>query len=204
MRSSKTFLLKFSTVGIYNSRLIPNSFYLDIITKSLIIIFLHTLFTSCLIGQNSYNQEFDKIFIPGGLFIMGNDSGEIQERPAHEVFIDDFFLKKTEVTFNEYDLFCEEMFIPKPPDFGWGRGNKPVIMINYYDAKSFCNWLSNRTGKIIRLPTEAEYEYVSMDANYKSKFIYAGSDNIDDVACYYKNSGFETCSVATKNPNLLG
>lgn len=163
-----------------------------------------SIFLSILIGQNSYKQDIDKIFIPGGLFIMGNDSGEVQERPAHKVYIDDFYLKKTEVTFDEFDIFCEEKGISKPPDLGWGRGNRPVIMINYYEAKSFCKWLSEKTGKLIRLPTEAEYEYASKGGNYKSKLIYAGSNNIDDVASYYKNTNFKTSFVAIRKPNQLG
>ena len=165
---------------------------------------LSCIIISLLIGQTSHDKEADKILVSGGSFFMGNDSGESQEKPSHEVIIDDFYIKKTEVTFKEYDFYCEEMTIPKPPDMGWGRGNKPVIMINYFEAKSFCEWLSNKTGKIIRLPTEAEYEYASKGANHKSQYIYSGSDNISDVACFYKNSDFKTCTVATKKPNQIG
>ena len=44
---------------------------------------------------------------------------------------------------------------------------------NYFEAKSFCEWLSNKTGKIIRLPTEAEYEYASKGANHKSQYTHS-------------------------------
>ncbi len=171
--------------------------------KKLNIILNYILF-SLLIGQAGYDQELDNIFITGGSFFMGNDSGESQEIPSHEVIIDDFYIKKTEVTFKEYDFYCEEMNISKPLDMGFGRGNRPVIMISYFEAKSFCKWLSNKTGRLIRLPTEAEYEYASRGGNQKSQYIYAGSDHISDIACYYKNSGFKTCMVATKKPNQLG
>ena len=48
-----------------------------------------------------------------------------------------------------------------PADEGWGRGQRPVINVNWYDAQAYVKWLSEMTGKNYRLLSEAEWEYVA-------------------------------------------
>ncbi len=98
------------------------------------------------------------VSIPAGRFTMGSteteknrDADEVQ----HEVNISAFRMSKYEVTFTQYDKFCEATGRQKPNDNGWGRGNRPVINVNWYDAVAFAKWI----GKGVRLPTEAEWEY---------------------------------------------
>jgi formylglycine-generating enzyme required for sulfatase activity len=98
--------------------------------------------------------------IPAGEFMMGSNfsEGEQDERPAHAVYLDEYHISKYEVTFAQYDKYCEETGKAKPDDNGWGRGNRPVINVTWDDARIFCDWLSRKTSKKIHLPSEAQWE----------------------------------------------
>lgn len=98
--------------------------------------------------------------IPGGEFLMGDNfnEGESDEQPMHAVFLSEYYISKYEVTFEQYDRFCEETGRYKPDDQNWGRGNRPVITVSRADTDRFCEWLSLKTGKRIVLPTEAQWE----------------------------------------------
>ncbi|MBW6513110.1 MAG: formylglycine-generating enzyme family protein [Desulfuromonadaceae bacterium] len=99
------------------------------------------------------------VYIPGGTFIMGDPSGKDPFAvPAHEVTVKPFYLGKYEVTFAEYDKFARETKRDLPDDMGWGRGIRPVINVTWHDAVAFTKWLSKKTGKTFRLPSEAEWE----------------------------------------------
>jgi formylglycine-generating enzyme required for sulfatase activity len=100
------------------------------------------------------------IRIPQGEFLMGdnfNEGGD-NEQPVHAVYLDEYFISKYEVTFEQFDKYCEVVGFPKPDDNGWGRGNRPVINVTGGTVASFCDWLSLKTGKNIHLPTEAQWE----------------------------------------------
>lgn len=91
------------------------------------------------------------IDIPEGKFSMG--SSEWENEAQHLVKLNAFKMTKYEVTFEQYDLFCEATGRIKPDDQGWGRGNMPVINVSWYDATAFAEWIG------CRLPTDAEWEY---------------------------------------------
>jgi len=103
------------------------------------------------------------IQIKGGSFLMGDltGRGEAFERPAHEVTVKDFYIGKYELTFAEYDKYCDETGAVKPDDEGWGRNNRPVINVSWEDAVKFASWLSKKNKRIFRLPSEAEWEYAA-------------------------------------------
>lgn len=82
--------------------------------------------------------------------------------------------------------------------------NHPVLYVSWNDANEFCKWLSRKTGKTFRLPTEAEWEYAARGGNKSKGYKYAGSNNSDDVAWHFDNSGNITHPVKTKMPNELG
>ena len=95
-----------------------------------------------------------------GIFSMGDnfDEGEPDELPVHNVWLDNYSISRYEVTFEQYDYFCEETQREKPDDNGWGRGNLPVINVSWEDARDFCNWLANKIDKNVHIPTEAQWE----------------------------------------------
>ena len=116
----------------------------------------------------------------------------------------DFNISETEITFAQFDKFCEETGYSKPYDKGWGRGTRPVKNVNVEDANKFCEWLSEKTGRVIRLPEEDEWEFAARGGNKSNGYEYSGSDNLDNVGWYDDNSGNKTHEVGTKKPNELG
>jgi len=112
--------------------------------------------------QTISGVNIDMVFIKAGTFTMGSPPSEVDrsdDEKQHQVTLSAFYMSKYEVTFDQYDAFCDAKGKEKPSDNGWGRGNRPVINVSWYDAVAYCEWLSNETGKTYRLPTEAEWEY---------------------------------------------
>ncbi len=65
-----------------------------------------------------------------------------------------------EVTMAEWDAcFNDKGCTSKPGDNGWGRANRPVMMVSWNDAEEYVHWLSEKTGQAYRLPSESEWEY---------------------------------------------
>ena len=80
----------------------------------------------------------------------------------------------------------------------------PVKTVTWYDCQEFVSRLNRLTGRTFRLPTEAEWEYAARGGNQSLHYKYSGSNNIDEVAWYFNNSGSSTHAVGTKSPNELG
>ncbi|RUM51251.1 MAG: sulfatase-modifying factor protein [Marinomonas sp.] len=142
-------------------------------------------------------------------FQMGdiNGSGDENESPVHEVNIPTgFYFSKNEVTFDQYDRFVAATGRMPPPDNGWGRANRPVINVSWYDAKAYTAWLSEQTGAEYRLPTEIEWEY-SARAGSTTAYWY-GNDvkpgySVCD-SCGSQWDGVSTAPVASQASNPLG
>jgi formylglycine-generating enzyme required for sulfatase activity len=125
------------------------------------------------------------VVIPSGEFKMGSED-TIYEKPVHRVVIPNAFaIGRREVTFDEWDL-CVAAGACKyrPDDRGWGRGNRPVIDVSWDDAHDFVSWMTQKTGKKYRLPSEAEWEYAAR-AGTESPFwwgrtLIKGSANCED------------------------
>jgi formylglycine-generating enzyme required for sulfatase activity len=105
------------------------------------------------------------VVIPAGRFDMGSPANEADrtagEGPRHAVSIArPFALSRTEVTFEAWDACAAAGACPKAVD-GWGRGAMPVVDVSWDGAQNYVAWLSQRTGKPYRLPTEAEWEYAA-------------------------------------------
>jgi len=114
-------------------------------------------------------REIEWVRIPAGEFNMGDNfnEGEADEQPVHLVYLDEYYISKYEITFAQWDKFCEETGRAKQHDgkligsvFGesWGRGLMPVINITWNDANAYCKWLSQKNGENVKLPTEAQWE----------------------------------------------
>lgn len=105
--------------------------------------------------------EPEMIVIPAGEFQMGCITGSGNEQPVHRVVIDEFAIGRFAVTNRLYQPFAEDTGHQAPPGWSDPRFNhpdQPVTTVNWFDAMAYCEWLSKKTNKSYRLPTEAEWE----------------------------------------------
>ncbi len=89
------------------------------------------------------------VFVDGGEYMMGNalyDHDGMENAPPFPVRLSPFSISKHETTFEEYDAFCKATGRELPDDRGWGRGKRPVVSLDWYDAVEYCNWLSEASG----------------------------------------------------------
>jgi formylglycine-generating enzyme required for sulfatase activity len=173
---------------------------------------------------------FDMVPIPGGTFLMGSPPDEKgrsdDEGPQHPVQVHPFWMGKCETTWDEYDLYwksgkpgekdapgtpqlaADAITRPTPPysdeTFGHGREGHPVLCITHHAAMEYCRWLSQKTGKAYRLPTEAEWEWAAR-AGTKTGYSF-GSDPaaLGDYAWFADNAEDVTHEVGKKKPNPWG
>jgi formylglycine-generating enzyme len=111
--------------------------------------------------SDSVATEPKLVLIPEGWFLMGSESGQDCERPVHRVWIDSFRLAATQVTNAEYERFLRATSALLPPfwsDPNFNHPQQPVAGASWFEAMRYCEWLSARTGRNYRLPTEAEWE----------------------------------------------
>lgn len=147
---------------------------------------------------------FEMVAVEGGSFIMGATAEQgrdarSDERPAHQVTLDDYYIGKTEVT----QALWQAVMGDNPSYF---KGDDlPVESISLIDCQEFINRLNQLTGQSFRLPTEAEWEYAARGGKKSRGYKYSGSNSIDEVAWCDEEWGIgSTHPVATKQPNELG
>ena len=147
--------------------------------------------------------QFNMIAVEGGTFTMGatpeqgSDAYE-REKPTHQVTLSNYYIGETEVT----QALWQAVIGNNPSNF---KGdNLPVEYISWDDCQEFIKKLNVLTGKNFRLPTEAEWEFAARGGKKSRGYKYSGSNNIDGVAWYGDNSGYETHTVKTKQANELG
>jgi len=106
--------------------------------------------------------EPQMVRIPAGEFLMGSEEYE-DEKPPHKVTLDEYYIGKYPVTNREYQAFVKETRC-KPPQHWEGenyppeKAEHPVTHVSWRDAMAYCQWLSEKTKKQYRLPSEAEWE----------------------------------------------
>lgn len=160
----------------------------------------------------------ERVSVGGGSFRMGDllGDGDADEQPVRRVTLKPFAMSAHEITFAQYDAYAELTGRPKPADGGMGRGRMPVSNITWFEAVRFCEWLSKRTGKTVRLPTEAEWEYAARNGGEVVRYpwgnVFEGYQlNYDDRGRYFNQNGRQTddgyatkAPVGTYPPNDLG
>lgn len=171
--------------------------------KKLIILFSLSFFAF----TGKAQQYPQMITVEGGSFEMGDEQGigEANEQPVHTVTLKTFTIAKTETTVLQWKTYCNATgrSMPQTPSWGW-IDNHPVVNVSWDDAVAYCDWMSDKTGKLYRLPTEAEWEYAARGGKQSKGYKYSGGQSIDGSGWYKENSGSGTKEVATKSPNELG
>jgi len=108
-------------------------------------ILITTILASFLITHAQKTSDIDFIYIEGGYYIQGKtDSQEGKYLPSRKVYLDDFYIATKEVPISLYSIFCQEQAWPMPIDIDESKQNHPISNISWYDAVSFCNWLSQK------------------------------------------------------------
>ncbi len=174
---------------------------------------------------------FDMVPIPAGTFTMGSPESEKgrgkDEGPQHPVELKAFWMAKCPVTWDEYDIYRKEKGLkhnedfdkirkkdpdaitgPTPPyvdaTYGHGREHFPALCMTHHAAMEYCRWLSVKTGKAYRLPTEAEWEYAARAGTKTAYFFGDDEKKLEDYAWFDDNSKDHTHPVGTKKPNPWG
>lgn len=152
--------------------------------------------------------SFEMVPVPGGP--VQHDGREVRVEPFH--------VARTETTWDLYDVFALGLDAPKnpgaaadaiarpsqpygAPDYGWGHAGYPAISVTRAAAEAFCVWLSKKTGRPYRLPTEAEWIHAaSLAAGGPAVPV----DRADTIAWHRGNASGRTHPVASKQPDALG
>lgn len=149
------------------------------------------------------------------------------EKPKRLAKMNDFFIEEHEVTNRQFAVFLNEEGMNQPENvLLWiaigGQNTKitffeeknfyypipnfeehPVITVSWYGAVAYCKWLSQKTGKKYRLPSEVEWEYAARGGNLSEGYIFAGSNNPDNVA-WFRDNTQSPQKVKSKSPNEIG
>ena len=134
------------------------------------------------------------------------DRGGKNAKPIRHVEIAPFALAKTEVTFEQYDVFARATNRRLPSDQGWGRESRPVVEVNWRDARADVVWLSKKTGLSYRLPSEAEWECAA-EAGTQTKYRWGDSlvkNKANCKGCGSRWDGAKTAPVASFVANAFG
>lgn len=171
------------------------------------------------------------VFLKGGCFQMGDTfgDGDKEERPVHDVCLNDFYFGRNEVRVGDFRKFVNETGYRTEAESGDGcftyRGDKwekdrnanwrkpgfaiddrhSVVCVSWNDSMAFIDWLKRKTGKQFRLPTEAEWEYAARSGGKREKWSGTSSEGeLGQYAWHMGNSGSRMHAVGEKRPNGLG
>jgi formylglycine-generating enzyme required for sulfatase activity len=164
---------------------------------------------NCSRGPKPLNDGHgDYVLVPEGEFMMGDnfDEGNADEIPVHTVYLDAYYIGKYKVTNGEYGKFIDDggyvlseywsaggfgEYGNEPEHWNSmkdrgggiaGHENYPVVGVSWFEAMAYCRWLSSKTGKNYRLPTEAEWEKAARGTDQRR---YAWGNEIDKSYANY-------------------
>ncbi|NQT52870.1 formylglycine-generating enzyme family protein [bacterium] len=120
--------------------------------------------------------------------------------PADPARIDNLALAKLYAV----DAIASPSVVYGDQTMGWGTGKQPAIGVSWLNAVNFCRWLSQKTGKKYRLPTEAEWEYACRAGTTTAYSFGEDDSDIDDYAWYEDNADEQAHPVGEKKPNPWG
>ena len=123
------------------------------------------------------------VTIPAGKFLMGSENGDDNEKPVHNVYLAKFQIGKYEVTNRQYAQCVKSGICVGTSDVGKGKDLHPAVNVTWYDAKSYCEWVSGR------LPSEAEWEKAARGTDGRT---YPWGENIDCLLANYHSKDDRT------------
>ena len=157
--------------------------------------------------DNKVFKEPEMVFVEGGTFLMGCSTSQQGadcydwEKPVHKVSVSSFSIGKYEITQKQW----RDVMDSDPPDLSHKRCDEcPVESVSWDDIQLFLQKTNEKTKKKYRLPTENEWEFAALGGNKSKKYIYSGSDTIDNVAWYSENSTLKSHPVGQLKSNELG
>ena len=144
--------------------------------------------------------QFTMKYVEGGTFTMGATAeqgsyAESDEKPAHNVTLDSYYIGETEVT----QALWRAVMGSNPSNFE--ESKLPVESVSWNDCLEFIRKLNQITGQTFSLPTEAQWEFAARGGNLSQDYKYAGGNDLYSVAWYAVNSSGQTHPVAQKQPN---
>ena len=139
--------------------------------------------------------------VQGGCFNMGNDAGEVKQRPRHEVCVDSFYMGRHEVT----QAAWQKIMGTNVSQFAACGPDCPVENVSWNDVQNYLKQLNARTGVAYRLPTEAEWEFAARSGGRDEAWAGTASESqLAEYAWFEQNSGATTHKVGQKKANGLG
>lgn len=175
-----------------------------------------------LVFPESLPVDLEFVFVNGGSFMMGSEGNNVDESPVHYVTLSSYYISTTEVTNAMYAQFlnasnadslgqvrgrqyilisdeaCQVVYEDGRFVAKAGYEDYPVVFVYSQGAIAFCSWLG------MQLPTEAQWEFAARGGVISSNYLYAGSNDADEVAWYDETSNGHSHPVAQKTANELG